>query len=770
MKTSAKVNLQTPEWRSADRPIPGRAQDKLGRSGFAEAIATAIRGWEAKDSLVIALYGPGGTGKSSIKNMIIEATQGMADPSPVTEFNPWQFANREQMTAAFFDQIGIILNRETRISRLWRWQKYGTYLTVSRNLIELLRKLLLWVFSVCGLSLLGAAALNESTLLTIPGFSCLALAAALGLFADGAETILTYLRLGVDRGRASVGELKQDLARSFQQLRHPILIVMDDLDCLTPLEMQEVLQLVKANADFPNFVYLLLFDRTVVEGNINRVLGVPGNEYIDKIVQVGFELPAVEQPRLNSVFFDGLNRLLSEQSVAQHFHHQRWANLFSTGLQPYLQNLRQVNRFHSNLATHIALFQGKEILEVNVVDLIGLEVLRVFEPAIYRALASNKEVLTRTGLWETASHEEKARSVLLGIVDSATAEKKAAVGAIVRQLFPPAEWVFGGARCGAEREEEWYLEFRACASDLFDRYFHFAIPESSIPQETIEGLLAAVADRGRLRTELRTLNSRGLLESALEWLEECTDTGEMDRTPLVTALFDIGDELPDTADGLFEITPAMGAIRMIDRLLWRQKNSDRSLATLRAAIEHSVGISLPIGYLNVIDRESRIGSKDMAELKQLCVRKIRFAAASGGLTKKSGFRMILCAWKEWGNSQEAVDFCKELVRTEAGASSFVGAFLWQYRSQMLGRRGTRERWYVKLSEIEQFAPCDLIEKSFRGVPAENLPASEQLPIRAFRQALDRRSEGRADLAPILAFPTDRGGNIVLTCPRGSYQS
>ena len=156
MKASVEANLQTPEWLSADRPITGRAQDKLGRSGFAEAIAAVIRGWQGKDSLVIALYGPGGTGKSSIKNMIIEAIHEMAEPSPVTEFNPWQFANREQMTAAFFDQIGIILNRETGISRLWRWQRYGAYLTASRNLVELLRKLLLWVFSVCGLSLLAS--------------------------------------------------------------------------------------------------------------------------------------------------------------------------------------------------------------------------------------------------------------------------------------------------------------------------------------------------------------------------------------------------------------------------------------------------------------------------------------------------------------------------------------------------------------------------------------------------------------------------------------
>jgi predicted KAP-like P-loop ATPase len=769
MKTKVRPKFQEQQWLSADRPIAGRADDKLGRSGFADAIASAIRGWHGRDSLVIALYGSWGTGKSSIKNMIVETVGGMADPSLVTEFNPWQFANREQMTAAFFDQIGIGLARETGGSRkdrdvlLWRWQRYATYLAASRNLVELLRKMLLWIFAIAGASLLGAAALNEANLLIIPALVCLALGASLGLFADAAETVLTYLRLGSDRGRKSIDEFKKELAQAFQQLPHPVLIVMDDVDCLTPLEMQEVFQLIKANADFPNFVYLLLFERAVVEDNICKVLGVPGHDYIEKIVQVGFDLPAIEQPRLNRVLFDGLNRLLAEQSVVQHFNQQRWGNLFVTGLQPYFHNLRQVNRFLSNLATHIALFQAKEVLEVNVVDLIGLEVLRVFEPEVYRALASSKDPLTRTRVWDTAAREERARSILLGVVDMAPPERRERVREIIRQLFPPAEWAFGGARYGAEREEGWYQEFRVCAGDLFDRYFHFAIPESDLSQETIEGLLAAAGDRTRLRAELRSLNAQGLLAVAMERLEEYKDKGLDPIKPFVTALFDIGDELPEKKGGLFEITPAMGAMRLLDLLLQRQKDPAQSLETLRSAIEQSEGLSLPVWYIAAQEQkgpETTISPKDLAELKQICVTKIRFAAAAGRLAAKPGLRMILYWWKDWSAPPEAKDFCRELLRTRQGAATLVKAFLQRYTSQGLGKHGARERWYVKLSEIEQFVPCELIEQTLRDVPLETLPMLEQRAVQAFQQAVDRRQHGRADLAPTLTFrPGDIGNSV-----------
>jgi len=47
---------------SADRPIRSHQEDLLGRAGFAQSLANAIKQWKGKDSLVIALYGPWGSG------------------------------------------------------------------------------------------------------------------------------------------------------------------------------------------------------------------------------------------------------------------------------------------------------------------------------------------------------------------------------------------------------------------------------------------------------------------------------------------------------------------------------------------------------------------------------------------------------------------------------------------------------------------------------------------------------------------------------------
>src|SRR5258708_31751700 len=95
------------KWFSADSPIASRDEDKLGRRGFSEAIAGAIEGWRGKDSLVIGLYGPWGMGKSSVKNMVVDALNADRNQISIIEFNPWEFANRDELADSFFEQIGI---------------------------------------------------------------------------------------------------------------------------------------------------------------------------------------------------------------------------------------------------------------------------------------------------------------------------------------------------------------------------------------------------------------------------------------------------------------------------------------------------------------------------------------------------------------------------------------------------------------------------------------------------------------------------------------
>ena len=70
-----------------DRPIESAAEDRLERAGFAQQLANRIAAWQGHESLVIGLYGDWGTGKSSVKNLVIEhlAKPGTAAPNVVVQ-------------------------------------------------------------------------------------------------------------------------------------------------------------------------------------------------------------------------------------------------------------------------------------------------------------------------------------------------------------------------------------------------------------------------------------------------------------------------------------------------------------------------------------------------------------------------------------------------------------------------------------------------------------------------------------------------------------
>src|SRR5437867_2396978 len=96
-----------------DRPIAKLDEDKLGRRPFATSVARAIESWKGDASLVMALYGGWGDGKSSVKGMVVDVLRQDPDRCPIIiEFNPWEWAGQNQLAQVFFEEIGKQLGEE----------------------------------------------------------------------------------------------------------------------------------------------------------------------------------------------------------------------------------------------------------------------------------------------------------------------------------------------------------------------------------------------------------------------------------------------------------------------------------------------------------------------------------------------------------------------------------------------------------------------------------------------------------------------------------
>ena len=574
---------------SADRPIRSLDEDQLYRRTFAEELARAVRGWRGNDSLVIALYGPWGSGKSSIKNMMVDALRSVPDSATVIDFNPWQVANRAQLSEAFFDEIGIaigkgpVASRKDRNKTVKNWKRYTARLKSGGELLTLLTAPLRWTFVIGAIAVFGSTISSLRPFAIAFGVICL-LAALLTKSAKITEQIAAFLEPGAER--ETLEETRAAVQSEISKLSAPIAVMVDDLDRLTPAELLEMLQLVKANGDFPNLIYLLLCDRPTVERNIQEAAkAASGREYLEKIVQVAFDVPLLDRKRLQHILFKGLDTLIADKAVSKHFNQTRWGNIFVGGLQHYFSTLRQVNRFLSTFSFHCALFKSGGAFEVNVIDLIALETLRVYEPDFYLALPKNKSLLTDVRDFGRGNRDEEGQKVN-ALLEGVPAARADALRELIKHLFPPVEWVLGGSHYGADWTERWSRELRVCSEDMFDRYFHFVLPPGDLSQEMIERLMAATGDREALRLELEALASRNLLELAMDRLEAYKQQIPLkDAVPFVTAMFDMGDQLSSERAGMFEISSAMHAERIIYWFLKEENDPAQRGAVLRDALK-----------------------------------------------------------------------------------------------------------------------------------------------------------------------------------------
>jgi len=744
---------------SADRPITSRKEDLLGRSDFTESLASAIKGWTGNDSLVIALYGPWGSGKSSIKNMVLESLHTSKDDCPfIIEFNPWQWGGQEQLAEAFFQEIGFALDRADTSKegkkRVAKWQTYAAYLKVGSFLAGGLRSALSLIFVIVGLIGVGAVFVNRLTLIIVSAIFLL-VAAVIKWGGEFADKISTALAARFEERKQSLPEIKNELVELMQDLNKPFLVVMDDVDRLSSDEIKLLFQLVKANADFPNMVYLLLFQRNIVENSIEDFAPTTGREFLEKIIQVGFDIPCIERTRLEKVLFAGLDKLLADEKVGQRFNTQRWGNIFIPGLHPYFNTLRDVHRFLGTLSFHISLFKNTGSFEVNPIDLIALEVLRVFEPEVYKLLHSAKSALTELrDLNLSKDANDHTRNTVEAVVNQAHEENRTIVRIILKQLFPSAEWVLGGSIYGPDFGEQWFRDLRVCHPDVFDRYSHLTIPEGDISWADLERILSLAGNREFLADEFSSLNQRGLLGIALDRLEAYKEKIDLQHAvPFIAALMDVGDKLPDESSGWFTIESDMHASRIIHWYLKQEKDVVKRGRILKEAIKNTVGLYLPVMKISIEDsRQERqkdpealiVAEDDLKDLEEICVEKIRNAATSAMLQSNPKLAYILYRWCEWASPEEPREWVKHLIDSKEGLFSFLVAFLSQSKSHGMGDYVYRTHWRISLKSIEDFVPVDIIEEKINELKVDELSEKEQLAIRAFQKALKKREEGKSD--------------------------
>lgn len=600
---------------SADKPINSLSDDLLGREEFAKSLAKTIYNWRDKESLVIALYGEWGSGKTSIKNMTLDAMQSFGKDIPeIVELNPWQLAGQQGLLEAFFREISVALGKVDKTKagrkRAIKWRFYGSFLktgsVVFSGISSLFPYLLIFI-SLLGISLSIVETLWFRYILTCFLIICLITTVLFNWCGKLSVCLANLFTSHSELHKKSLEEIKTDLQSDLETLKKPILVVIDDIDRLTKDETRLIIQLVKANADFPNITYLLLFQRDIVENNLTTP-ELSGKDYLEKIVQVPFDIPQADKLKIQRILFSGLDKILEEdEKILKRFDQIRWGNIFLGGLSPYFTTLRNVYRYLSSLSFHVSLFKGGLAFEVNPIDLIALEVLRQFEPCVYSSVAKRKNIFTN--IHRRAEGDEKDREIIEGIIELASGEHKKDVREIIKKLFPTIEWALDGPSY-SDFSETWFHDLRVCHPNVFSRYFQLTIPERDIAQSELEDIISKSDDKNYLKEKFLGLQDIGMLDIALNRLDSYKQKIPIENAlSFIPALFDIADDLKSEGLGFFDIEPHSHASRIIYWYLKQESDPNKRGEILYDSFSKSNGLSLA-GRLISNDEHRREKGKD----------------------------------------------------------------------------------------------------------------------------------------------------------------
>ncbi|EJB8450883.1 TPA: P-loop NTPase fold protein [Vibrio parahaemolyticus] len=743
---------------ASDRPITRVEEDLLGRSGFSTDLANAMASWHGKDSLVVALHGDWGAGKSSIKNMALSRLEEISEDKPdVIEFSPWEWAAQDKITASFFQEISKSIGRTDKSKSGKKLaatlKKYGLYLNTGETLVTGFSAALPTLFVLATLIGVSGNFSDEAWVKNASASMLIALggwAAALKWGKTFLDRLTGNIEATVKANEQSLSDIRQDLSGLLLERKAPLIVVMDDLDRLTTSQLRMVFQLIKANLEFPNVVFLLLFQRDLVEDKLNDGAQL-GRDYLEKIIQVPFDIPRIETTRLHSLLFNKLDKIIEQDaSATKMFDSGRWGNIFHGSLNTYFDNLRSVYRYTSTLSFHFTLLKGKSAFEVNPVDLIAIECLRVFEPDVYKEIARSKEIFTKNGSDRYGGRADATADFINRILDKASPDKRDSVKEMVEQLFPTIQWALGGTHYSGDFFSTWLREMRVCHPSNFDKYFQFSIPSGELSNSDLQEMLSLTADSDRFSSFILSLKDRGILKNALSQFESFTDDIPLGNGhSYIKGILDIGDQIDHESTGFTMFSSNTHAVRLVVWFLRRIDNLEERGKLLLECFKASSGISIVEHIL--LGDENRREKSDADQIlrdEEFDLIKVEFVRKLDEMSKNNSNELLshehlvsfLYRWKRWGDENKVTDWLKLQANTVEGCITLLKGFVGKSSSQAMGDYVVKVTTYIKLESIEDFLEIAPIEEKLRGIDESKFDSKEREALKAFQEALEKREK------------------------------
>lgn len=431
----------------ADQPIKTSDEDDFGRDKFAQRIANVIIKRNDESSIAIGIHAPWGEGKTSVLYMIIEEL----DKEEVLHltFNPWRFPDEEQLIRNFYFELA---------------KKLGVSLETQGEKISSFARRTSKAFNV---------------------------------FRSGISDVVEIATIS----ETTIEILRERIEKSLRETKKRIVIIMDDIDRLDKNEVQAVFRLVKLTASLPYTAYILSFDEQRVAQAISEIYGgdiEAGRNFLEKIIQVSLPLPPPPPQKIMDLTRSGINSALKLAEIELTKEQiNRFSEDFDKTFREQLTTPRISKRLSNALSFSLPLMKG----EVDDVDLIYVEAIKVFYPNLYKIIREKGDLICGTQFSPhtrgfITENNQFLREEFQDAFEKIPLRHHKLIKKLLLALFPQFDSALGVDEEYAP-SDELIKSKRVCTQEYFSRYFTYGVQPHDMSDIEVDNFLHQIPTEGK---------------------------------------------------------------------------------------------------------------------------------------------------------------------------------------------------------------------------------------------------------------------------------
>lgn len=635
---------------SADKPIVTKDEDLLGRSIFSNKLAKAIYEYEDDSGLVIGLFGKWGTGKTSVINMAEEELLRLSktdDNKPlIVKFSPWNYSNQDNLISLFFHSLNNKLQNSNNEKLK---EKIGDFLKNYADAVD-------------GLAVIPAIGPVLAPILK------------------------TILKLKGDKltKAPDLEESKEELKKALLKISSKIVVVIDDIDRLNNSQIRDIFQLVKQVGDFPNVIYVLLMDREVVSSALKEVHNIDGNEYLDKIIQVPFEIPDISKEKLYSILQKKIKNVYENLPIKVKIDQTYMRYVLDDCVYPYVKTLRDVNRI-------INIFQfkyGALCEETAFEDMLALTTIEVKEPKLYKWIYDNKENVcggVKHALFAYKDKNINYRTLYDENFKTYGINSNVAMN-FLKTIFPTFADDINEHVYKYVTKDDTRAGMRISHEEKFDLYFSFDLDAVQVSRKIINASIYDYNNEQLIET-IKIINKSGEIRYYLKELKSLTEFVPNDRLHLLSSvmLSLIGCFKDEKKDEIFSLSANNLVYCILNDFFKRFSDSSEGYEIIKSSLEKadkdSIGEfaiiinRIELSYARLVGTSEKeydqiISLEKLENLENVYVKKVKEILKGELISDINEFYMAFYLWKCF-DEESAGKYLEELFIDDVNKIKFV---------------------------------------------------------------------------------------------------